>query len=335
MHQAWHHAGNRVRHPVVHPSHPAQVIEIVFESPELKNLSRYVRSYLGGLKTLCVEVDKQEWKYLEGGKGETVVFLHGAAGSKTQWRSLMQEYLPDHRVIAIDLPGLNVTQTFRIKKHSGRQYGVWLGKVLDQLRLERVHLVGTSLGSAVAAYYAAQHPQRVTSLTLLAYPSMIMASADDSAKALKQLLDVSDLKTAEDLQRAYDRSYYQAPAVPRIVLRYNLREFQKFQPAFQAVLNELMESRPMLMACLRQIKVPTLILQGIEDRVSPPVGQAYWQRQIPHARYHEIPECGHMIHIEKPDEVARLHKELLRNAQQLARQAREQDEETGRFVIPD
>jgi len=119
----------------------------VFDSPELKNLSRYVRSYLGGLKTLCVEVDKQEWKYLEGGKGETIVFLHGGVGSKTQWRSLMQEYLPDHRVIAIDVPGLYVNQAFRFKKHSFRQYGVWLSKVLGQLRLTRVHLMGISLGS--------------------------------------------------------------------------------------------------------------------------------------------------------------------------------------------
>ena len=118
-------------------------------------------------------------------------------------------------------------------------------------------------------------------------------------------------------------------------MRYNLREFQKYQSSFQAVLDELFESRPMLMASLRQIKAPTLILQGIEDQVSPPVGQAYWQRQIPHARYQEIPECGHMIHIEKPDEVARLHKEMLRNAHQLARQIKEQEDETGRFAIPD
>lgn len=319
----------------LYPVASAQVIEVVFESPELKNLSRYVRSYLGGLKTLCVEVDKQEWKYLEGGKGETVVFLHGAVGSKTQWRSLMQDYLPEYRVIAIDVPGLSITQTFRFKKHSGRQYGVWLGKVLDQLRLERVHLVGASLGSAIAAYYAAQHPARVASVTLLAFPNMIIPGVDESASALRQILDASSLKTVDDLQRAYDRSYYKTPAVPKIVLRYNLREFQKYLPSFQAVLHELLESRPMLMASLRQIKVPTLILQGIEDQVSPPVGQEYWQRQIPHAQYHEIPECGHMIHIEKPDEVARLHKELLRNARQLARQVKEQEDETGRFATQD
>ena len=307
----------------------------MFDSPELKNLSRYVRSYLGGLKSLCVEVDKQEWKYLEGGKGETIVFLHGGIGSKTQWRSLMQEYLQDYRVIAIDVPGLYVNQTFRFKKHSYRQYGVWLSKVLEQLRLEKVHLVGASLGSTVAAYYAAQFPRQVESLTLLAFPSMVISRERDAGATLESLFDTSQLSSVEDLQQAYNRAYYKAPAVPKIVLRYNLREFKKYQLTLQAVLTEMFESRPVLIAGLRQIKAPTLILQGLDDQLSPPQDPDYWLRQIPQTRYHEIPECGHMIHIEKPDEVARLHKELLRNARQLAKQTALKDEETGRFVTQD
>ncbi len=304
----------------------------MFDSPELKNLSRYVRSYLGGLKTLCVEVDKQEWKYLEGGKGETVVFLHGGIGSKTQWRSLMQEYLQDYRVIAIDVPGLYVSQTFRFKRHSCRQYGVWLGKVLEQLRLERVHLVGTSLGSAIAAYYAAHNPQQVESLALLAFPGIVAAGEKESGVALQQFLGASQFNTVEDVQAAYSRAFHKTPALPRIVLRYNLREFQKYRDTLMGMLNELLESRPVLMASLRQIKAPTLILHGRDDQISPPVDADYWQHRIPQARYHEIPECGHMIHIEKPEEVARLHKELLRNARQLARQGREREEDTGRFA---
>ena len=304
----------------------------MFDSPELKTLSRYVRSYLGGLKTLCVEVDKQEWKYLEGGKGETVLFLHGAGGSKTQWRSMMQEYLQDYRVIAIDVPGLNVNQPFRFRRHSCRQYGLWLAKVLDQLRLEKVHLVGTSLGGTIAAYFAAQYPQRVESLALLAFPNVLGAGERESSQALQGFLDATRMRTVQDVESAYARAFYKSPSVPKLVLRYNLRESQKHQETLQSVLRELLDSRPVLMAGLRQIKVPSLILHGIEDRMCAAVGADFWQRQIPHAQYQEIPECGHMIHIEKPEDASRLHRQLVRNAGQLARQVRD-DDETGRFSI--
>ncbi len=307
----------------------------MFESPELKNLSRYVRSYLGGLKTLCVEVDKQEWKYLEGGKGETVVFLHGGLGSKTQWRSVMQDYLPEYRVIAIDVPGLYVNQSFRFRKHSYRQFGVWLTTVFESLRLGPVHLVGMSLGSSIAAYYAAQNPQQVKSLVLLSFPTVVFGTDQDAAAAVSEMFDAANLRTVEALQLAYSRLYYKAPVVPRIVLRYNLREFRKYQDTLPMVLQEMLESRPVLVAGMRQIKAPTLVLHGMEDHIAPPMDLSEWQRRIPHVQYHEIPECGHMIHIEKPDEVARLHKALLRNAPQLARQVREQEDETGRFVTHD
>lgn len=296
------------------PVHLSQVILLVFDNPELKNLSRYVRSYLGGLKTLCVEVDGQEWKYLDGGKGEVILFLHGGAGSKTQWRSLMQTYLPDYRVIAIDVPGLNIGQSFISKRHSFRQYGVWLCKVLDQLRLDKVHLVGASMGSAIAAYYAAQHPGRVLSLAILGFPDAMLTAERDVETVLQSFFGSEAIRTVEDLQRAYDRAFFKSPLVPKIVLSFNLREWLRYQDSFYQVVRELLVSRPVLMAGLRQIRVPTLILQGAEDQLCRPLEPGYWQRQIPQAQFHVLGECGHMIQIEKTDETARLHRSLLRHA---------------------
>lgn len=305
----------------------------MFDSPELKNLSRYVRTYLGGLKTLCVEVDKQEWKYLEGGRGETVVFLHGAVGSKTQWRSLMQEYLQDYRVIAIDVPGLCVSQTFRFRKHSFRQYGVWLNKVLAGMRLGKIHLVGASMGSAIAAYYAANHPDQVESLTLLGFPTNVLEPGGDHSQALRDLLDVDRIRTAEDLQQAYNASFYNAPSIPRIVLNYNLREFRKHQGSLKSVLTDIVESFPVMIAGLRQIRMPTLIVHGEEDRVCPVLDAEVWQRHLPHAQYHLLAECGHVIHLEKTDAIAPLHKEFLLTSRQQARAQQGTEEETGRFAI--
>lgn len=305
----------------------------MFDSPELKNLSRYVRTYLGGLKTLCVEVDKQEWKYLEGGKGETILFLHGTVGSKTQWRSLMQEYLQDYRVIAIDVPGLCVSQTFRFRKHSYRQYGVWFNKVLAELRLEKVHLVGASLGSSIAAYYAAHHPEQVASLSLLGFPTNVLQPGSEQEQSLQQLMDIDRIVSLEDLQQAYSVAFYKAPSIPRIVLRYNLREFRKHQAALKTVLAELVESFPVMIASLRQIRTPTLIVHGCEDRVCPVLDADVWLRHIPHAQFHLLQECGHVVHLEKTEAVVSLHQGFLRSNRDAARLKTPPEEETGRFSI--
>jgi len=91
-----------------------------------KSMSRYVSSYLGSLKTLSLPVNDQEWRYLEGGEGETIVFLHGLAGSKVVWRSFMQSYVGRYRVIAVDIPGLCMEQRLNNRKHTFRELANWL-----------------------------------------------------------------------------------------------------------------------------------------------------------------------------------------------------------------
>ena len=117
------------------------------------------------------------------------------------------------------------------------------------------------------------------------------------------------------------------------MLRYNLREFLKYRETLKVVFRELSESRPLLMASLRQIRLPTLILHGDADRISPADSPDFWQLQIPQARYEVLSECGHMLQIERPDAVARLHRNLLRAALLSDRVPTMQDDDTGRFSI--
>ena len=201
--------------------------------------------------------------------------------------------------------------------------------------IERVHLVGASLGSTLAAYYAANHPQQVESLTLLGFPDQLFSKERTTDAVLREFFDTNSIQTVEDFQFYYRRAFYQPPSVPKIVLRYNLREFLKYRETLRSVLMELAESRPVLMASLRQIKLPTIILHGEADQISEPGHGDFWQLHIPHADYRLVEECGHMIHIEKPDEVARLHKQLLRSVAFRSRSSQQPEEETGRFSVVD
>lgn len=284
----------------------------MFDSPDLKILSRYVRSYLAGLKSLRVEVDREECRYLDGGKGDTIIFLHGTAGSKTEWRSLMQEYREDYRVIAIDVPGLCISLPFRHRKHSLRQLGQWLGCMIEQLRLGKVHIMAASMGCTLGAYFAASQPERVKSLTLLGFPFQLVLPPQKPESLLQEFREAFYVDSVEGLQALYRRAYFKAPTLPTIVLRYNLREIRQYRESVLQVLKEVLESAPVMVAGLRQIRVPTLVLHGDTDRVCEAQNGEFWHLHIPQARFHIIPECGHMPHIEKPEEVLQQHRMLLR-----------------------
>lgn len=303
----------------------------LFESQELKNLTRYVRGYLGGLRTLCIDIEGEEFKYLEGGEGETILFLHGITGSKTQWRSLMQAYTNDYHVVALDVPGLCLHQSFAQKKHTLRQLTLWLERVVNRLRVGRVHLVCHSLGCAIGAYFAATRPEMVKSATFMAFPDVF----NHQGKVLRTLLDeVDQMLVGNDikpLKEFYSRSFFSPPNIPNIVLRYNLRELNQYRQQILQAMHEFADSSPLLMAQLRKLKAPCLMINGDVDNVSPLFGKSFWELNLPSHTYLELFECGHLVHLEKPDEVIYEHRRFLERVGKAVYQPPTED--TGKYGI--
>ena len=282
-----------------------------FDSNDLKNLSRYVRGYLGGLRSLCMEIEGEEFKYLEGGEGETIIFLHGILGSKTQWRSVMQAYTNHYRVVAVDIPGLCLHQTFAQKQHTLRQLSIWLDRVIDHLRTDRVHLVCHSMGCAVGSYFAATRPQRVKSISLVSFPNVFNNRGELLLRLLKEVNQVLTGTDVGPLADYYRRAFANPPNIPKIVLRYNLREVCKYRDSMLQAMEEFAGSSPLLLAQIRQLKVPTLIVQGDQDGISPIYDAEFWRVNVPHHESVTFIECGHMVVLEKPDELIFEHRRFL------------------------
>ena len=303
----------------------------LFESNELRNLSRYIRGYLGGLRSLCVEIEGEEFKYLEGGDGDTIIFLHGILGSKTQWRSLMQTYTQDYRVVALDIPGLCLHQAFAQKKHSLRQLSIWLESVVDRLRSDRVHLVCHSMGCALGSYFAATRPGMVSSLTLMAFPD-VFSNRGETLQGLvneiNAMMTGSDVKPLADY---YRRAFANPPNIPNIVLRYNLREVNRFRGRVLQAVDEFAQSSPLLMAQMRQLRMPCLVINGDQDNICPVFDETFWRMNVPDLEFVELQDCGHVIHLEKPDEVIFEHRRFLERVDKLLRP--EPPEDTGQYGV--
>src|SRR5262245_14209359 len=123
--------------------------------------------FMAGVRRHAVQVGDHKIVYSEGGKGETILVLHGFGASGDSWNRLAGSLTKNHRVIAPDLPGWGASTRIDVESYAYPAQLQRLESLAQTLKLDRFHLMGHSMGGFLAAAYAAQFPQRVITLGLL------------------------------------------------------------------------------------------------------------------------------------------------------------------------
>lgn len=108
-----------------------------------------------------------------------LVILHGALASSSHLLLELNALLKNFRVYAVDVIGQSVKSADVRLRVDNNDYGLWLGEVLDQLKLQKVRLIGVSWGGFVAQRFAAVAPERLEKLALLVPAGMVSGSAWD------------------------------------------------------------------------------------------------------------------------------------------------------------
>jgi 3-oxoadipate enol-lactonase len=233
-----------------------------------------------------------------GGKGDTLVLVHGLGGSTNTWYPQAQVLKRDLRLIAYDLAGSGRTPVrdgISVASHVEDLLGV-----LQDADDGQVHLAGHSLGTIVCQHFAALHPDRVASLALIgpfAEPPEAARAAlrDRAAKARAEgMRGIADAIVAGGTS---DDTKVNQPAAAAFV-----RESLMAQPAEGYARNceALADVRS---ADLSHITCPTLLITGDQDRTAPPdVGRAI-ASAIRGAEFQMLTACGHWATIERAKQV--------------------------------
>ena len=114
-----------------------------------------------------VTIHGHELSYLDSGTGSVVLFIHGILGSQRQWTHLIDRLHDDHRVIVPDLFGHGESDK-PVGDYSLGAHAATMRDLLDRLGIERVTLVGHSLGGGIAMEFYYLFPERVERLVLVA-----------------------------------------------------------------------------------------------------------------------------------------------------------------------
>lgn len=224
-------------------------------------------------------------------KGLPVVLLHAFPMSGAMWEP-QREALRSFRVLAPDLPGFGATPPAGPWTIEGAADAV--AALLDEAGIAKAAVVGLSMGGYAALRLAAAHPAKVRALALCD----TRAEPDAPENKLKR-------KAAAEFVRANGVDAFLGPFLKDAVHRQDAAAFlrgvaAKSSPdAVIAALSALAE-RPDAVPGLARITVPTAVLVGTHDKITPlPLSEAMRSR-IPGAELHLIPDAGHFSNAENP-----------------------------------
>ncbi|HZA81484.1 MAG TPA: acetoin dehydrogenase dihydrolipoyllysine-residue acetyltransferase subunit [Actinomycetes bacterium] len=255
--------------------------------------------------TRAVEVGGRRLRYLELGpetpRGDPVVLLHGFGGDLNNWLFTSGKLAERRRVVAPDLPGHGESA----KDVGAGDLAAFVGVLegfLDAVGTGRAHLVGHSLGGAVALGYALDHPDRVASLTLVAAvglgPEINGAYLDGfvAAERRRELKGVLELLFA-------DPGLVNRQLVDDVLRYKRLDGVDQALGTVAAAMFPAGRQAAMLTDRLDRLSVPLLVIWGEQDRVLP---AAHAGALAGHGRVQVLAGVGHSPHMEAANEVNRL-----------------------------
>lgn len=231
---------------------------------------------------------KGKFKYIEEGNGEPLVLLHGLFGALSNFKDLFDHFKTDYKVIIPMLPLFDM----------GLDTGVgtlakFVKKFIEEMDFDKVHILGNSLGGHVALLYTLANQEKVATLTLTGSSGLF---ENGMGETYPKRGDYDYIKKKTELT-FYDPSIATKELVDEVfdITNNRLKVIKIIALAKSAIRNNLGDE-------LKDIKVPTCLIWGQNDTVTPPMVAEEFQKLISGSELHWIDKCGHAPMMEVPHE---------------------------------
>lgn len=262
--------------------------------------------------------------YVERGEGPVALFVHGVPLNGYHWRHVIDRVQHQRRCIAIDLMGLGYTEIGPSQDVSFAAQARMIAEVMDALGIETIDLVGNDSGGAIAQIFAANHPERLRSLTITnadvhdgwpppqVLPIIERARNHTLAQVFEPLLanpNAARERFAQGGSGPLFRSYADPAVLTNDVIRLYLEPLLSSEQRIRAFERYWLgfDNRQTMAIhdALKRLQVPTLIVWGLQDFFFDRKW-AYWLKDtIPGARrVVEIDDARLFFPEDRPDALA-------------------------------
>ena len=236
------------------------------------------------------EIHKEgKFEYVEVGVGEPLILLHGLFGALSNFSDLIEKFRHTHKVVVPLLPlfDLDLLHT------SVKGLAKYVQQFIDHKGYNQIHLLGNSLGGHVGLVYILSHPEKIKTLTLTGSSGLFENAMGDS---YPKRGDYEYIK-AKTAATFYDPAVATKELVDEVfeITNSRIKVIKIIALAKSDIRNNLGEE-------LGQIKVPTLLIWGKNDNVTPPFVAEEFHKLIPNSELAFIDKCGHAPMMEVPNE---------------------------------
>ncbi|MEY4117155.1 MAG: hypothetical protein RLZZ116_483 [Planctomycetota bacterium] len=276
-----------------------------------------------GVTERFVEIDGHQWRVLdtdppadvasEPARSRSILVLHGLGTSAEAMMGVAAIMRDTHRVLVPDLPGFGEHAKHDGKKHDWRFYIDEIERFRQHESLGTVDVVGTSMGGAFAAAYAAIYPQSVRRVVLLSPAGVTAPVQNDFMKRVSAgeiPLDITDDASFDEVLRL---NFPKPPEMPAPIRQAFIDRAVERR---EALLSIIQETRGFLMngvePLMKDIKAPTLVLYGSADLLTDASMISVWRAGLSDFRGEVFEGAGHVLLYDRPRDVAARMREFLR-----------------------
>jgi pimeloyl-ACP methyl ester carboxylesterase len=238
--------------------------------------------------------------YLIEGSGPPLVLLHGLGNNSKSWIHQLESLKKDYTVIAWDAPGYGQSSDPEKELNDFSEFANYLKKFLDQLGLEKIFLLGHSMGSAIAIDFSIRFPEMVEKL-IIAAPTRGSAglTAKENIGKRDARHHLIENTPAEEIARLRTPALL-SPSTADSVREYAEKVMSEVRlSGYKSVANSLYNLNQM--DDYAKVSMPTLVICGEEDRATPVSESEIIVQHIKDSSLKVISGTGHLCYQEKPD----------------------------------
>jgi pimeloyl-ACP methyl ester carboxylesterase len=275
--------------------------------PERALQAEFARQRLmAGADVRYKTVDGERWSYLEAGRGDLIVLVHGYTGSKENWLPVIADLAEKHRVIAVDLPGWGESMP-----KDGQDYGpvaqaARLSAFLKSEAPQAALLVGHSMGGMISGLMTAEHPEQVQRIVFMSSAGVVFTENEFARRVLKGGNPFAEYETAAFQNFLSEFVFAEAPYVPAPMAGAIVAQRRAKKDFERTVFTQIRVGPEafLLQQRLPEIRQPAGLLWCDQDKIIDPSAAAVFAKGLTTSDTKILAGCGHMPMMEQPGPVA-------------------------------
>lgn len=261
------------------------------------------------MKEKFITINGNNIRYLESGNSEkTIVLVHGLGASAERYEFVIPEFSKHYRVIVPDLIGFGYSDK-PLVDYTTEFFSDFLSSFLKKLNLNKINIIGSSLGGQITAKYASTHSDSIDHLVLVS-PSGVMKISTPALDAYVMAALYPDLEVAKNAfqMMAGGTRQVNQKVVEDFVKRMKLPNAKM---AFMSTLLGL-KNAELITNSLKKISIPTLIIWGEHDPVIPIQYADDFVSSIQDCRFYMMDNSGHTPYVDDPKRFSQLVLDFLK-----------------------